>query len=317
VWFIRLGLADHSGAWWLRYLLFNPGRQGCAEQPIGKPVQVWATWFPKAGRPQTFIQGFPLADLDLSRRNRNPLHLQIGNNCIEEGCCRGILAVDGHNISWNLEYLSGFRTTLSNKGWIGFSRTPHSDAVFSGQITLDGRTVSGSPLGFGIQGHNCGYRPRDFWSWTHVYFLRPGSPPSTLEALVYDMPLGLIFRKAVLWHDGERYEFRSLREQNDPGVFRWTFAGHSANGTSLDATIDGTGASRHSLPYLKTDCSGSFEVLNNSLASAVVRFKRADGRHEELQTNTGAVLEIGGTRVVANPNGSSQAGRRRWSKPRD
>jgi hypothetical protein len=28
-WFIRLGLADSSGAWWLRYLLMNPGRAGC------------------------------------------------------------------------------------------------------------------------------------------------------------------------------------------------------------------------------------------------------------------------------------------------
>lgn len=26
VWFIRLELADGSGAWWFRYLLMNPGR---------------------------------------------------------------------------------------------------------------------------------------------------------------------------------------------------------------------------------------------------------------------------------------------------
>ena len=51
--------------------------------------------------------------------------------------------MDGHAISWNLRYRSTFRVTLSNKGWIGFSRTPHSDALFSGQITLDGRSFAG------------------------------------------------------------------------------------------------------------------------------------------------------------------------------
>src|ERR1019366_4240992 len=44
-----------------------------------------------------------------------------------------------------------FRVTLSHKGWIGFSRTPHSDALFSGHITLDGRSFQGEPLGFGVQ----------------------------------------------------------------------------------------------------------------------------------------------------------------------
>ena len=28
-WFIRFGLTDGSGAWWLRYLLLNPRRGGC------------------------------------------------------------------------------------------------------------------------------------------------------------------------------------------------------------------------------------------------------------------------------------------------
>ena len=38
VWFIRLGLADGSGAWWFRYLLMNPGRRGCAGDPRGMPA---------------------------------------------------------------------------------------------------------------------------------------------------------------------------------------------------------------------------------------------------------------------------------------
>jgi hypothetical protein len=137
------------------------------------PVQVWATSFPRDGKPQSFIQCLPLEGLDLSARKQNPFHLRIDNNEIGEGSCRGTLQVDGHAISWDLHWRSTFRATLSNKGWIGFSRTPHSDAIFSGKIILDGRSFEGNPLGFGVQGPNCGYRHRNFWIWMHAYF--PGS----------------------------------------------------------------------------------------------------------------------------------------------
>jgi hypothetical protein len=294
VWFVRVGLAD--SAWWFRYLLMNPGRSGCPGDPRGMPVQVWATWFPAAGKPQSFIQGYPLEGLELSDRGQSPLHFRIANHEIGEDCCRGELAVDGHQISWDLHYRSSFRCTLSHKGWIGFSRTPHSDAAFSGQIVFDGQKFAGDPLGFGVQGHNCGYRHRSFWTWAHAYFLRPSKSASTLEALVYDMPFGLVFRKAVLWHDGEKREFRNLQEINDREELCWSFRGSAKDGLRLEATIDAGGPSIHRLSYLKTDCSGSFEVVNNSLARAVLRLERADGRVEELQTGSGAVLEMGGQR---------------------
>lgn len=259
------------------------------------PVQVWATWFPPEGKPQSFIQGYALEGLELSARGESPFRFRLGNNEIGEDFCRGNLNVDGHQISWALRYRSTFRCTLSHKGWIGFSRTPHSDAAFSGQIMLDGQTFSGDPLGFGVQGHNCGYRHRSFWTWAHAYFSRPGGAASTLEALVYDMPLGLVFREAVLWHDGVEREVRNLREVNtDAQEFRWSFRGSTKDGLQLEAAIDGTGPSVHRLPYLKTDCSGSFEVVNNSRSGAKLRLTRADGRIEELQTSSGAVLEMGG-----------------------
>lgn len=293
VWFLRLGLADGSGGWWFRYLLMNPGRGGCVGNAKGLPVQVWATWFPAAGTPQSFIQGFPLDGFDIGR-GRSPFHFRLGNNEIGEGACRGVLEVDGHTISWNLHYRSTFRVTLSNKGWIGFSRTPHSDAIFSGEITLDGRSVEGDPLAFGLQGHNCGYRHRNFWTWTHAYFPRAGKPASTLEALVYEMPFGLVFRKAVLWHDGQMHVFRNLQQIGDAREnMRWSFR-CSARDLQLEAAIDGSGQSVHRLPYIKTDCSGSFEVMNNSLASASVLVESVNGLVEKLETPGGAVLEIVG-----------------------
>jgi len=263
------------------------------------PVQVWATWFPRDGKPQSFIQGFPLEGLDLSTRGQNPFHLRLGKNEIGENFCRGDLAVDGHRVFWDMQYRSTFHVTLSNKGWIGFSRSPHSDALFSGQIMLDGRSFEGNPLGFGVQGHNCGYKHRNFWTWAHVYFSRPeGHPPSTLEALVYDMPFGLVFRKAVLWHDAKHHEFQNLREiRRDPAEFAWNLRGSARDGFQLEAAIDGTGPNLHRLPYLKTDCTGSFEVVNNSFAKATLRLQSPGRPAEMLETATGAVLEMGGFRL--------------------
>src|SRR5690349_7535956 len=119
VWFLRLSLADNSGAWWFRYLLMHLGRGGCTKQPQGMPVQIWATWFPRDGQPKTFIEGFPADNLRLSARSQSPFHLQIGDNATNEASCRGAIQVDGHEISWNLTYRSTFHITLSSKGWIG------------------------------------------------------------------------------------------------------------------------------------------------------------------------------------------------------
>jgi len=295
VWFLRLGLADGSGAWWFRYLLMNPGRDGCADNPLGMPVQVWATWFPRDARPQSFIQGFRLDGLKLSAEDRFPFHFAIADNAIDEDSCRGQLNVNGHEIAWDLRYSSTFQATLSSKGWIGFSRTPHSDAAFSGHIILDGRKFEGQPLGFGLQGHNCGYRHRNFWTWAHVYFPRPGTSPSTFEALVYDMPFGLVFRKGVLWHEGRQDVFRKLREiREDRKNLQWSFRGSARDGTQLEVALDGRGLGIHRLPYLKTDCSGTFEVANNSLARAELRLRRPGKSVQILEAVGGAVLEMGG-----------------------
>ena len=292
-WFLRFGLADDSGAWWLRYLLSNPGRSGCPQIAGAAPAQVWATWFPRDGHPETFIQEFPVKAVSLPARSK-PFALKIGPNSIEEEGCRGSIEARGKKISWDILYRSHFATTVSNKGWIGFSRTPHSDAVLRGSLRFGDRVFRGEPLGFGVQGHNCGFRHRNFWTWLHACFPQPDHSMSTLEALVYEMPLGLTFRKAVLWHEGRAYVFRSLREHvRDSAGLRWEFAGTSGAG-SIDVEVSGRGNSLHRLPYAKTDCSGTFEVSNNSRAGARVRARLASAPPVELATEGGAVLEMTG-----------------------
>ena len=296
VWFLRLGLADGAGAWWFRYLVMNPRRSGCGDDSRRQPVQVWATWFPHEGTPQTWIQGFGLKEFQLSSRGTSPLLFQAGANRITENECYGDLQVDGHRIRWDLSYRSTFRMELSSKGWIGFSRTPHSDAIFSGEITLDNQTFHSEPLGYGMQGHNCGYRHRNFWTWTHLHFPYENGPSSTFEALVYEMPFGLIFRRAVLWHEGRRHDFGSMTElKRDPGQLLWSFSCPNMKSLAAEVEVRGREGLVHRLPYLKTDCSGQFEVANDSLASGRIVLNLPVRASEELTTATGAVLEMAGT----------------------
>jgi hypothetical protein len=276
-------------------LLTSPGRNGCGNDARRQPVQVWASWFPRIGKAQTWIQGFALQDFRLSPRGASPLLFEAGENRIIENACCGNLDVDGHRIRWDLRYHSTFHMELSSKGWIGFSRTPHSDAVFSGEITLDHQTFRGEPLAYGMQGHNCGYRHRKFWAWTHLHFLRANGPSSTFEALIYEMPLGLQFRKAVLWHEEREYILRNLHEPvRDPGILIWTLQCANKHGVSLEVEVRGRANFVHRLPYFKTNCSGEFEVANDSLAIARLSIQRQHKEKEELTTDLGAVLEMAG-----------------------
>ena len=301
VWFLKVALADGSGAWWFRYLMTNPGRRhsdgsigGCAT--LGThPVQIWATWFPRAGKPQSFIQGFPIEDLNLSAPGE-PLQFQRGENRVWHDGCAGRIEVDGHAISWDLRYRSTAGFSMSDVGWIGFSRTPHTDAVFEGEIVLDGRRFGGSPLGYGLQGHNCGFRHRHLWTWAHCLHRGESGATTTFEALEYEIGLGIYFRRGLLWHEGTLHQLKRVRtEYRDRSRMLWAFECRDPKtGVLVRAEIDGSGSSLQRLPYTKTDCTGTFEVCNNSLARAnlIVRFP---GRPElAIPVNAGAVLEVVG-----------------------
>jgi hypothetical protein len=291
VWFVRCGLADGSGAWWFRYLIVNNIKIS-PELSARRQFQVWATWFPRGAAPQTFIVEIPPEQLDLSARGHVPFHCRAAESGIEEGRCWGNLRPDGHHISWNLRLHSRSGAKLSDKGWIGFSRSPHSDAAFSGEIILDGKKVSGEALGFGVQGHNCGYRHRSYWRWMHAYFPQSDGG-STLEALVYDLPLSMVFRNAILWHHGKPTVVRKIKESEilrSSANLRWKFSGQLNDGSPIEACILGVAPGVHELPYTRTDGSGTFPVSNASLARAIVKL----GQNESLETETGAVLEMGG-----------------------
>jgi hypothetical protein len=298
VWFLKLQLADRSGAWWLRYLIMNLGRDGggCPGNPPVMPAQVWVTWFPAGQKPHGLIEGFPKERLDVSARGVHPFHLAVGDNRIDEDSCKGRIEAAGHTVTWDLRYRSNVKTTMSNVGWIGFSRTPHSDATFQGEIALDGRRVAGDPLGYGLQGHNCGFRHRNRWNWTHCLAIDENQASSSFEALEYEIGMGLKFRKAILWHRGElRVYRRFLNVACDGAGISWRFdCSGSDDESRLRVEVDGGGPSLHRVPYTKTDCSSGLEVANNSLATARMVLSRPGSLEEEITANAGAVLEMGG-----------------------
>jgi hypothetical protein len=224
---------------------------------------------------------------------REPFSLEIGPNSIQDNACRGALEIGGEEIAWDLKYRSHFHATLSDKGWLGFSRTPHSDAVFSGEIRFGDKVYRGDPLGVGVQGHNCGCRHRNFWTWMHACFPQPDGHFSTLESLVYEIPLGLVFRKAVLWHQGRATVFRKLQESHrDRKQMQWNFIAQSSDST-LEVTVDGADGV-HRVPYTKTDCRGTFEAANNSRAKANVKLRFGRTAQMEFSTAHDAVLEMAG-----------------------
>ena len=291
VWFVRCGLADGSGAWWFRHLLVQQPKTTTISATT-KYFQVWATWFPKDEKPQTFIVNFPIEQLELSSRGQVPFRCRVPENGIEGGRCWGNLHSQGHQISWNLRIASHFGVTLSDRGWVGFSRSPHSDAEFSGRIVFDGKEFAGEPLGFGVQGHNCGYRHRTWWRWMHAYFPQAGVA-STLEALAYDLPMGFTFRNAILWHREKGHKVRQIKEleiARSSSRLLWRFTGRLEDGVSLEALVEGVAPGVHELPYAKTDGLGTFPVANASLARAMVKF----GSGEIVEADAGAVLEMGG-----------------------
>lgn len=297
-WFLTMRMADGSGAWWFRYLLHSPGRSRTTDclDPQDFPVQLWATWFPRNAAPETFIQGFSLKTFSSSDRTGNLFHLQVGDHGIDDHGCQGMVEGSGHRIRWNLHVRSTQQYSLSEVGWIGFCRAAHADAVFSGFIEMDGRRWEGDILGWGVQGHNCGYRHRRIWTWAHCLLLDKEQPVGTFEALSYEIPLGLHFRKAVLWQDGVRTVFRNVREVvRNRRPFVWELDCRDP-GSSVLARVhfEGNPPATHVLSYRATDGRNSFEVSNNSLAYATVQALLPGHPSREWKADGSAILEMAG-----------------------
>ncbi len=156
------------------------------------------------GEPRSFIQWFPLDRLSL-QKTKSRRDVAGGNLLVHE-----------HSISWNLRLSSQFGFVLSNKAWIGFSkflRTPMRP--FPVSFSSMGRFSVESRLRLACKSTTVD-TVTELRRWTRAYFLGTNGGPSTLEALVYELPLGMTFRKVVLWHPGKKIQ---LRKMNEPEIW--------------------------------------------------------------------------------------------------
>lgn len=127
----------------------------------------------------------------------------------------------------------------------------------------------------------------------HIHFPCPGGSSTTVEALVYEMPLGLTFQKAVIWHEGREHVFRHLQNlQQDPNQLAWSFFCLNPKVCAVKVEVQARKGFIHHLPYFNTDCSGEFEVANDSLATARMTWYRPGSAPKELSTDTGAAIEM-------------------------
>jgi hypothetical protein len=85
---------------------------------------------------------------------------------------------------------------------------------------------------------------------------------------------------------------REVEIERESSRLRWKFSAVAADRSPIEVTVEAQAPRIHQLPYLKTDCSGTFPVWNASLADANVRLGKNGG--ESLETRGGAVLEMGG-----------------------
>ena len=208
VWFLRLGLADGSGAWWFRYLLLNPGRGGCAQNPQGYPAQVRRLGF-REGKPQTWIGGFPLNELRLSRRNAGPFLLEMGENRISENECHGALEIDGRLNQLDLRHPVVVPRESEQHGLDRLFRARPIPMCSWGATYSLWPCVSGCIVWYRNAGSQLWISPSQFLESAHLHFPGAANGGSTFEALVDEMPR-LFFHRAVLWHNGQIYAFRSF-----------------------------------------------------------------------------------------------------------
>ncbi len=92
------------------------------------------------------------------------------------------------------------------------------------------------------------------------------------------------------------YTFGKFSEsERDSRQLSWKLECTDARGARVEVRVSGRGRFVHRLPYVKTDCSGRFEVANDSLALARMVARLPGRAAEELTTDSGAVLEMVGS----------------------
>ncbi len=217
VWYVTFNHVASQTGYWIRYTLEAP------LDGVGEPyAQLWFAQFDAKDPSRTFgiNRKFPIASMTASGPGE-PFAVAIAGNQLGHDRARGSLAVDGHDVRWDLRWTPASRThrhlpdVMYARGGLGETTvlSPNLDIALVGTMVVDGRTLTldGAPGG---QTHVWGRKHANAWAWGHCNAF-DDHPGAAFEALTVKLkrrgvtlpPLTVL----GLYLDGEALAFNQFR----------------------------------------------------------------------------------------------------------
>ncbi len=183
VWYTTLNHRPSGTGYWIRYTMESP------IEGHGEPyAQLWFAHFDANDASRTFAinKKFPI---DAMSATTAPFSVGIADNKLMHNGARGSLAGDGHDVSWDLEWMPAPEThyhlprVMYGNGGRGDTTVlaPNLNVSMKGRITVDGTTheLTEAPGG---QTHLWGKKHAHSWAWGHCNAFE-GHPEAALETL--------------------------------------------------------------------------------------------------------------------------------------
>ncbi|MBI4515684.1 MAG: hypothetical protein HY699_07705 [Deltaproteobacteria bacterium] len=295
--FVRANHPSRPLAFWIRYTIFSPDRR--PELAIG---ELWAVAFDGESSEHVAVK----SEVPLSHClfDRDKFAVRIAGALLEPGRLSGGAASGGHTLSWDLDFGGATEPLFLFPLKLYDTRLPKAKtlvpaplAVFSGTLTVDGRTLAVDDW-IGSQNHNWGSQHTDHYAWGQVAGF-DDAPGDFLELGTARLKFGPFWTPfmttLVLRHRGQEIALNSLRQtlraRASFGYFSWQF--HSATAAvEVEGSIHAPRESFVGLRYLNPP-GGSKHCLNSKLAACELRLTdKLAGATEVLHCRQRAAFEI-------------------------
>lgn len=189
--FLKANEPNGERALWLRTTIFSR-----ASEPGSTVAEGWAIAFDRRNEEHRHCAikcTLPISRAHFSRDGFGVRWAEPGEGTeldARDGASKGYLRRGNKNITWDLAYApSGPALELLPFQWMysaPFPKsklvTPAPDAVFSGEVTVNGERWQLDGWR-GMQGHNWGRGNADLYAWCHVNAWENGDEPCVLEAV--------------------------------------------------------------------------------------------------------------------------------------
>ncbi len=297
-WFQRANHPERLEAFWVRYTIFVP--KGRPDKAVG---ELWGVHF-APGRITAVKEVHPLGACHFGDA---ALDVRIASSRLSEGELRGVAALGGHRLEWDLRWSGGGEPLLLLPERLYEGSFPKAKALvaaplarFDGTLLVDGKAVEIDGW-VGSHNHNWGVKHTDEYAWGQVAGFDE-APEAFLEVSTARLHLGPIrtpwLTPLVLRLDGREHRCSGIlraaahnRGRYDVGELRWSFA--AGNGeVFLEGIIDAAAEDFVGLPY-DNPPGGRKICLNTKIARCVVDV-HVGGERRRLQSHRAAFEILSG-----------------------